>query len=199
LAARNVPETEGRSYDRLVRPRALRCFPAVVGVASLLASTALADEEYPRVEGEDEVAEAKPPAGYHRETRIREDLLLSGTISFGVAYLSNALSSIALVSGCSTMPVYGKYSCGVSQSTAQALLFIPVAGPFIGLSYGNTMATNIFLVLGGVSQAIGLGTIVASLLWRRTIFVRDQPGRAATYVGPMSVGTGTGLGLVKTW
>ena len=135
-------------------------------------------------------ADGPIPAGYHVEQRVRERMVLSGALVFGIPY---TLSSVA----------------GVASAGAGALL-VPVAGPIVQLSRppqttgnaigdaGNRFATTFLLVMDAFMQTTGAITLIVGLAWQKEVLVRD--GGVSVRATPMRVGeSGNGLGLVGSF
>ncbi len=118
------------------------------------------------------------PFGYHEETRIRHKLVLWGAITFGSIY-----SLIAI--GVSTALLDGEDN---AKDRELAPLFIPVAGPFIVLGTTSEEKGKPGLVIGGLIQTAGVSMLVAGLVARETIFVRNEPRQARPYRPEVLVG-----------
>jgi hypothetical protein len=153
--------------------------------------------------------EGRPvPSGYHRETRVRKGLVVSGPIIFGIPYILSA--SVA----------------ASSRFEPDRWLYLPVVGPFADLgargshcsrdtllvSPGVTntsetcvddTAARFFLMLDGLMQTAGATMLILGLALPHHLLVRDDapytgsvPGQFAWTIGPRSMGrTGYGLGV----
>ena len=126
------------------------------------------------------------PAGYHVETGMREDLLVTGAALFGGTYLLSVV--VALTERGSTsllVPIVGPLlQIGKGSGSTRDDVGTVVTGPWIGF----------VLVVDALAQACGAGTLVAGLASERRILVRDLP--VAIRATPMRFGRdGTGLGL----
>jgi hypothetical protein len=138
--------------------------------------------------------DAPIPHGYHEETRVRKGFIIGGAITFGTMCLITAIGAAAALDGCKS---FGRTPCG-----EHGVLFIPVAGPFIDMAYvGDSTAAKVMLAIDGVAQAAGLGMFILGLAWQKNVLVRNDLGfdKPKTYFGPMAVGSGNGIGFLKTF
>jgi hypothetical protein len=110
------------------------------------------------------------PPGYHVDTRIRKGLVIGGAVTFGTVYLLTALTAAAVQS---TDDAFG----GSSTSDDVTPLYIPVAGPFIGMATMDAEGAGVFaLAVVGVVQAGGLAMFIAGLAAPKTELVRNDIG-----------------------
>jgi len=125
------------------------------------------------------------PQGYHRETRVRKGMVISGAIVFGVPYLYSAL--IAAVGS--------DIASSTGESNKVGALAVPVLGPFIEMGETGSSTANFMLAIDGVAQAAGAFMFIYGLTSPRNVLVRND--LAMVTVTPMRFGKdGSGLGLV---
>ena len=122
------------------------------------------------------------PSGYTAVQRPRKQMLRSGLAMLGMAYGISALTA------------------AIGQDTSEggsnpvALMWIPVAGPFLELGQSSSATADVLLVgLGGVQLA---GAIMAyyGLTTKKTVFVRNDLVGGLT-VGPMVARGASGVSL----
>jgi hypothetical protein len=110
------------------------------------------------------------PPGYERDSRIRTGLVVSGGVTFTVAWLV----SIFVAAGIGTQEV--ETSTGLEQSRGNRALYVPVVGPFVAIgTLHEPGAAGIFtLVVDGVTQSAGVAMIFAGLFAREQLLVRQK-------------------------
>ncbi len=140
------------------------------------------------------------PPGYHPATRTRSGLLAGGISMFSVPYLISVL-----------------VAAGNADTGNANALYIPVIGPFIQMgnvktgsktcdSFGycyysgtdpaGVAVADVFLVLDGVLQGLGVAMAVYALAVPKTVLVRNDLGALKNVtVTPMVGRTMTGLGV----
>ena len=113
------------------------------------------------------------PPGYARDSRIRTGLVVSGGVTFTVAWLV----SIFVAAGIGTQEV--ETSTGLEESRGNRALYAPIVGPFIAIgTLHDPGAAGIFtLVVDGVTQNAGVAMIFAGLFAREQLLVRQQKKR----------------------
>jgi hypothetical protein len=119
------------------------------------------------------------PSGYHLEQRKRKGIFIAGATTLGLAHLASILPATVLV------------IAGVGGGAA---LFFPVAGPFVTLASINglnTLSTTLF-VADGLIQTAGLGMMIAGLIMKKPILVKD---RVALDLLPLATPRTTGMAL----
>jgi hypothetical protein len=123
------------------------------------------------------------PAGYVKDQRIRPGLVITGAVTLGALWLgSTAIAAHAVYQ----RDQEGRQVTKLDDLPPEAALVIPVAGPFVALETMRPGATGTaLLVADGLAQAGGLVMLVAGLIDKRTILVRDDRQLAVIpLVGP---------------
>ena len=131
-----------------------------------------------------------PPVGYHREKRIRQGLVIGGSIAFGLTWIPTAGVSLA--------------SAATPGSGVVGLGALPVAGPLV-LTYqllkpSSTGDDNCacgmfapFLIADALGQAAGVAMLVAGVMGRDVMVRSDSIALAPV---PLTFGKNSaGLGL----
>jgi hypothetical protein len=125
------------------------------------------------------------PHGYHRETRVRKGMVISGAIIFGVPYLYSALAGAV---GSDASSVDG-------GSNKLAAMYVPVLGPFIEMGETSSATVRYMLALDGAAQAVGAFMVIYGLTSPRPVLVRND--LALLTVVPMHFGKdGAGAGFI---
>jgi hypothetical protein len=125
------------------------------------------------------------PYGYHRETRVRKGMVITGGIVFLVPYLYSSLFA----------SVGADVSSASGGSNKAAALYLPVLGPFIEMGETDSATARYFLAIDGLAQAAGAFMFIYGLAVPHNVLVRND--LAMLTVVPVHVGhDGTGLGLV---
>jgi hypothetical protein len=128
----------------------------------------------------DDWDEGRPiPAGYHRETRKRKGLIISGSILLGASYLITAFGA--------------SVAEDVNGNDSAASLYLPVFGPFIQAGYTSSRTGRFFLVVDGGCQLAGAAMLLSGLFAEKTLLVRNDLG--ATLVPIHTRDGGSGLAL----
>jgi hypothetical protein len=140
------------------------------------------------------------PPGYHPATRARTALIGGGVAMFGSSYLISVL--VAAVGednkGCSQWD--STYTTCVRQgSNAAAPLFIPVVGPFITMGNTDSATADVFLVVDGLLQAVGLGMFIYGVSVPKVVLVRNDLGKVEFHPTPIVSKDMAGLGVVGTF
>lgn len=136
------------------------------------------------------------PPGYHVDTHKSWGLVGAGIGVWGGLYLISALGAVTAMT--------------FSDNDADfAVLFIPVAGPFVAIGTTDPIPFSTFLlVLDGLGQAAGVAMFAAGLAVEKTVLIRndvvDLSIKPAPFITPGlgqgSGGLGTaGLGLTGTF
>jgi hypothetical protein len=162
------------------------CLAAASLAVTFSPARALADEPSP-LPPAPAVAEARRgdtpvPAGYHAETRARPGLIIGGAIPLGILY------TFSWIAG------------GVVNATGGSgdFLYVPVFGPFLQMTKTRDGGNNGILAIDGLGQAAGAAMLVAGIVWREKVLVRNDTARLT--VVPMAHGSkGGGLTLVGTF
>lgn len=138
--------------------------------------------------------EGKPgPNGYHLESQPRRGLVIAGAVTFGSTYLITLLAASSIADDADHWD-----SSDDDDDESKALpLFIPVLGPFIGISSLDASPVgSAWLVLDGIAQGAGLAMLVAGLAYPNKRWIRNDLGVEWT-VAPTKAGRdGGGLGLI---
>jgi hypothetical protein len=121
---------------------------------------------------------------------MRTGLAVGGGVTFGATWLLSALVAAGLSES------FDNDDKIENDDTAWPL-FIPVAGPFIGIGTMNaSYGPGFILVLDGLAQTGGLAMFIAGLAAKKQILVRDDVYDAQIELVPL-VGAGT-TGLAIT-
>jgi len=79
-------------------------------------------------------------------------------------------------------------------------LFIPVAGPFIGIGTTEAQSAATFmLVLDGVLQTAGLASFIAGLAVEKQVLIRDDVAQVTVDVAPIVGPSSAGIGIHGTF
>jgi hypothetical protein len=127
------------------------------------------------------------PDGYHAESRVRQNLVVGGSLIFGLPYLGSVWFGMALA----------KFQAERGGGGIDpALFFVPVVGPFVAL--GACDEVEPLLLLDGIAQATGAAMIVLGVAWKKTVVVPNTSVQVV--VAPMRFGRdGSGLALAGTF
>ncbi len=140
------------------------------------------------------------PPGYHPATRARAGLIAGGATLFGVPYLISVL-----------------VAAGNADSGNANAMYIPVLGPFIqmgsvksgtqscvdgfcsysgGIDPAGVAVADIFLVIDGVLQGVGVAMAVFGIAVPKTVLLRNDLGALKNVsVMPVVAKNMTGLGV----
>jgi len=127
------------------------------------------------------------PPGYHPSTRIRGGLVGGGAGLFAGTYLISVLVAA----------VGQDLRADNGGANAAAPLFIPVVGPFITMGNVSGSATaDVFLVIDGLAQAMGVAMFIYGLAVPKTVLVRNDLGKVKFNPPmPFVAKSGAGIGL----
>jgi hypothetical protein len=118
---------------------------------------------------------------------MRKGLVIAGSATLGAMYLLTffvGLVAVAIDEGVSG-----------DDNSEFASLFIPVAGPFVGIATIRPSSSGMaLLALDGAAQAGGLAMLIGGLAARETILVRNRA--IEVRVAPVMGSTQQGIGLV---
>jgi hypothetical protein len=107
------------------------------------------------------------PPGAVVETRRMMSLVIGGGVLFGVGYLVSVLDATG----------NGSITCATSSCGA-SWLYVPIVGPWVALGYsGHPTADDVFIVLDGVAQAVGVVGFVVGMLNSRQVLVFNDMAR----------------------
>jgi hypothetical protein len=112
-------------------------------------------------------------------------LIIGGAITFGTAYFVTLVAASA-------------YAEAHPAKSDDALpLFVPVAGPWIGIGTMNTSSVGTgWLITDGLVQAAGVAMFAGAFIWPKKRFLRDDLAAPGLRLQPMVLGKGgTGLGV----
>lgn len=142
-------------------------------------------------------ARARPPAripfrngesypGYHVGELPRTGFLIGGAVGWGAVYLLQSYVAI---------------------QARRPLLFIPIAGPWIELSYDRASPQGqIVFTADGIAQLVLVGVFASGFLFPKKYFIRDDEANGRSIemsrwiVLPRVYGGSTpGLGIYATW
>jgi hypothetical protein len=126
------------------------------------------------------------PSGFHPAHRRRRELIVGGSVIFGVLYFMSTMGAAI---------VHDTHANG-GRDNADAL-YVPAVGPFIQMIWTSTATGNWLNAIDAVGQTTGLVMLIVGLTSPKTILVRNDLGtvRAAPYVGSH----GTGFALVGSF
>ena len=118
------------------------------------------------------------PAGYHVATRTRTGLVVGGGVTLGVFYLLSLFSGLILAV---------VDDADAKHTDRSAVLFVPIAGPFIGMSslHPDGATPTLGLAFLGIGQTLGAGLLIAGIVNPKVQLVRDDLGKAKLTVEPM--------------
>ncbi|MBI4954196.1 MAG: hypothetical protein HY908_19385 [Myxococcales bacterium] len=124
------------------------------------------------------------PPGYRLDSHPRVGLIIGGSVTFGVLYLSSALAASLIL------------DTSGGEGERGAPLYAPAIGPFIAMGTLKTSATGKFgLVIDGLGQVAGVAMFVAGFAAPSQKLVRNEYFTAD--ILPTSLGEGApGLGMV---
>jgi hypothetical protein len=130
------------------------------------------------------------PAGYHKGFEMRKDLIISGSVLFGSAWVPTAIaSSFTIPTG--VIPVIGPWIV-IAQSGCGT------SGDF-DVSCGSGSGPVVFwLVFDGLQQGLGLGLLIGGLVAKRPVLLRNDVKEAKPWFLPVPMTFGprsAGLGL----
>lgn len=164
--------------------------PPAPPVASAKAEADLADMEAPRFLSY-EPGDTIPP-GYVKDRRMRTGLIIGGAVTLGVGWLAAAAAASAMMNQDEDFHRNSDAFDDFEDVPGEAVLYIPIAGPFIALDTVNPNGASMaLLVANGVMQVGGLITLIVGLADRDEVLVRDDRQFAvAPYATPESAGLG---------
>lgn len=175
-----VTEAEHRGSTRPAPRAAVPARPA----AGSWRITATAAPEVLEWEGGD------VPPGYEQGTRVRKGLVIAGAVTFGVSWLAAAGYGVHLANEREA----GAWRRDDGDTPDEAVLFIPIAGPWIALrNLELERGPAAALIVDGIAQAGGLAMLAAGIFAKKTVLVKSEKAEVqlAPNVGP----TGSGLTL----
>jgi hypothetical protein len=119
------------------------------------------------------------PPGYRLKTRMRKKLAIAGAATFGGAFILSALVS-------------GMLSSNNSRSDEFGWLSVPLAGPFITIGTAHSQnAGTAWLVVDGVTQAVGATLLVVGLASHEKYLERDPFVAKTSKLPTLAVGPGS--------
>ena len=141
--------------------------------------------------------EGKPaPNGYRLSASPRRGLVVAGASTFGSAYLVTLLAA-SIVAG--EEDDWGDPSDDDDEKKAVPL-FIPVVGPFIGIStLDASPVASAWLILDGLAQGAGAAMLIAGLAYPTKRWIRNDLGMQWR-VAPIKAGRdGLGMGVLGSF
>ncbi|MBI4705755.1 MAG: hypothetical protein HY744_32075 [Deltaproteobacteria bacterium] len=80
-------------------------------------------------------------------------------------------------------------------------MYVPLAGPFIALDSARPNTAGLYALVGvGISQAAAAAILVAALVARKDVLVRNDLASVRWTLAPAAVGgAGAGLGVLARW
>jgi hypothetical protein len=160
------------------------------------------------------------PPGYHLESYARKGFVISGSIIFGISYgIALAVASSTTESSSYSSSSSPSYSSSGDDGVPfnNSLLYVPLLGPWLALgtvkendcsssgSYtycsGNSSEVTVWrtlMVIGGVTQALGVGFVVLGLAARTHQLVLTEHVRASVWPVPMGR-SGQGLAMMGSF
>jgi hypothetical protein len=135
------------------------------------------------------------PPGYHVDTRIRKGMVIGGAVTLGALWVFSVLvAAIATSIEEEEERFDGTDDDGISPADT-AMLFIPVAGPFISIvTYEASTAGAVPLIFDGVGQSAGLVLLIVGLAAQEQVLKRDYGGITLEATPMVGQGYG-GMGL----
>jgi hypothetical protein len=118
------------------------------------------------------------PPGYELRDRSQRGLVIAGSVTLGSTWLLSAITAGIIASG------------GSEEEFVP--LFVPLAGPFItlGTADSNTLG-SFLLVADGLAQVMGLGMLVAGVIYPKHEWVLSHARLELTpLVSPEIAGLG---------
>jgi hypothetical protein len=118
------------------------------------------------------------PAGYHLRTGMRTGMVIGGGALLGAWWIVSILSGATL----------GAVDDANHKHTERsAILFVPVAGPWIGMSTLHPDSATATFGLGvlGVGQTLGAALLIAGIAIPKTELIRDDLGKAKLTLEPV--------------
>jgi hypothetical protein len=125
------------------------------------------------------------PPGYHPQSRPRVGLAVAGAAIFGGTYFFTAVGGGAAL----------QQDKNEGSHTSDAVLFIPVAGPFIR-AIDNDSLSSLLLVVDGLLQTAGAAMLLGGFLATKTVLVRDDYAKRTIIPMPIVFANGAGAGVV---
>ena len=125
-----------------------------------------------------------PPLGSHSDLRVRRPLMISGTATFGAAYVASVVGAFVVPTVCpansllirSILPIADTAAC---PEINPWLGVIPLLGPMlIWQQAGGDLGLPL---LATAVQSVGLGLMIASLVFKQEVWVLDT--QSGTTVG----------------
>lgn len=118
------------------------------------------------------------PAGYHLVEKPRRDWMYGGLAFFGLTYgIAFYVASL------------GDAAAGRNGSASTDVLYIPVAGPILGIrSFNAEGAGTFWLLVWGTAQAAGLGASIYGATTPRRLLYRNDITRLNLRLSPFVVG-----------
>ena len=107
------------------------------------------------------------PFAYHLEQRASYPLIFTGAMVLSSFYHAQVVLTLGA----------GAFSRGGFGGTAPKAGFVPLAGPYILIANKQTdEGVRIFSVAFGAGQTIGMALLVAGIVYRPLVLVRDDSG-----------------------
>jgi len=134
----------------------------------------------------------QPPQGYELQSRRSIPLIVSGSVTLGVAWY------VAFVVGYFGLILESFDSSHDNQASSWGLVMVPVAGPFLGALTLDTSATaRTALVIDGLAQVGGIVMLAMGVKTVTHKWVRVDDAKLDWRVAPIRAGgSGMGLGVV---
>lgn len=188
LDTASPPETTEAEHRGSTRPPPRAVAPASPPAAGGWRVTPIASPEVLEWDG------GEVPLGYEPGTRVRKGLIIGGAVTFGVSWLAAAGYGVHLANERDA----GAWRRDDGETPDEAVLFIPVAGPFIALGTlepGRGPAAA--LIADGIAQVGGLAMLAAGIFAKETVLVKSDAAEVqlAPTVGP----TGSGVALLGSF
>jgi hypothetical protein len=140
------------------------------------------------------------PDGYQPESRIRKGLVIGGAVTLGASWLVTVVITAAGQSIQAADDELVEAAGGDADADGRtaddwSVLYIPVAGPFVGVATLDASGGGLaVLLIDGVVQTGGLAMLIAGLAAQETRLVRI--GDAEVRVAPVANAGEASLGLV---
>ena len=130
------------------------------------------------------------PNGYVLDRQIRTGWVVGGAVMLGVGWLAAAATASHIISNRDEGRVDD-----LEDVPGEAVLYIPVAGPFIALDTADPNGpAQALLIANGVLQSAGLLALIVGLADQKEVLVRENT--AGVRVTPYASTNGAGLGAV---
>ena len=127
------------------------------------------------------------PDGYEKSSRVRKGLVIGGAVTFGVSWLASAGYGSYLISQRES----DYWERDDEEARPEMVLFVPLAGPWIALgTVEHDRREAAVFVAGGIVQAGGLAMLIAGVVAKQPVLVKNKHAEVGIVpsVGPNGSG-----------